>query len=147
MKLSWSYKITILYLGFVGIIVTLVVISGNNKEELVSKDYYAQELKYQERIDAANNAGALTESIEHNIDKKNITLSIASGLMTGDLKGEVYFFCPSDSKKDQTFILDFNKDGKQILSTNKLRPAVYKMRLSWRSNNKNYFKENIVTIH
>lgn len=147
MKLSWSYRITILYLGFVAIILTLVVIAGRNKEELVAPDYYAQELKYQERIDAANNADALTETIEHNVDEKQITLQIPLTLVTKDFKGEISFFCPSDSKKDKQFIMNFDSDGKQLIPKKLLQKGVYKMRLSWSSSGKKYFKENTISIH
>lgn len=147
MKISWSYRITILYLGFVGIIVSLVIISSRNKEELVAKDYYSQELKYQDRIDAANNANALTKSIEHFIDEENIILTIPLTLLTKDLTGEIHFFCPSDSKKDKKIKLQFNVEGKQIVPKTSLHTGVYKMYLSWTSDHKNYFKENIITIN
>jgi hypothetical protein len=146
MKLSWSYRITILYLGFVGIILTLVIICSRNKEELVAPDYYAQELKYQERIDAVNNANALTETVEHNVDEKQITLQMPLDLITKDLKGEISFFCPSDSKKDKQFVMTFNSEGKQLIQKNNLQKGIYKMRLSWMSSGKNYFKENTITI-
>jgi len=50
--MSWGKKITILYIGFVLLIVSMVTISASHKIELVSKDYYAQELDYQQKINA-----------------------------------------------------------------------------------------------
>lgn len=146
MKLSWSYRITFLYLGFVGIIVTLVTISSRNKEELVAKDYYAQELRYQEKINAINNEKALPESISHMVNEEGITLSCPP-VMGKEVNGEISFYCPSNSKKDISFKMMFNEEGKQIISRNKLQSGIYKLKLSWNFSGKNYFKEEVITIN
>ena len=46
--MSWGIKITILYLGFVALILTLVFTCFGHKSELEYKDYYVRELKFQE---------------------------------------------------------------------------------------------------
>ena len=42
--MNFGVKITVLYLSFVALILTLVFMSFSQKVELVSKDYYAQEI-------------------------------------------------------------------------------------------------------
>ncbi|MGZ3900705.1 MAG: FixH family protein [Bacteroidia bacterium] len=146
MKLSWSYRITFLYLGFVGIIVTLVTISSRNKEELVAKDYYAQELRYQDKINAINNEKALAESISHQVDESSITLMLPA-VLEKEISGEINFYCPADSKKDISFKMMFNKEGKQVISKSKVQRGIYKLRLSWNVSGKSYFKEEVITIN
>ena len=51
MKLSWGHKIAATYLVFVAGMVFLVFKANNEKFDLVTKDYYGAELKYQEVID------------------------------------------------------------------------------------------------
>ena len=51
-KMSWGIRITIMYLGFVGLILTLVFTCFGHKVELESKDYYARELRFQDQINA-----------------------------------------------------------------------------------------------
>jgi hypothetical protein len=144
MNISWSYRITFLYLGFVGIIVSLVVISSRNGEELVAKDYYAQELKYQDRLDAIANEKGLTQSISHSVSGEGITLTLPEGLTK--VTGEVYLFCPSDSKKDIRFPLEFDASGKQIIKRSGIIPGAYKMKLSWNDGTKDYFREEVIVI-
>jgi hypothetical protein len=139
--MSWGYRITILYLGFVGIIVTLVTISSQNKEELVSKDYYAQELMYQKKLDAINNEKDLAETIKHQVTDSAIVLFFNSDAVSGT----VNFFCPSDSKKDKSFAIKFNK-GVQKIKTKDLMKGAYKMQMSWKLLDKSYFREEIVNI-
>jgi len=41
--MNWGLKITLLYVGFVAMILTLVFKASGEKVDLVTKDYYAQE--------------------------------------------------------------------------------------------------------
>lgn len=144
--MSWGFRITILYLSFVALIVTLVVLCYGQKVELVSKDYYKQELQYQDRIDAINNANSATNTINYSIGSKEVTLSVSPEFLQGGYKGTVNFFRPSDSSKDFNAELKFDAGGKQIIASNKLEKGLYKMQLSWESGGKNYFKEQVITI-
>ena len=146
MTISWGYKITILYLGFVGIILTLVIISANNKEELVSKDYYDQEIKYQNKIDAINNEKALAETILMNVDEENITLTAPQKWLGNNLSGELFLFCPSDSKKDTHLKFNFTQNGVMNISKKQFAPAAYKVNISWSKDGTNYFKESVISI-
>lgn len=146
MNLSWSYRIMFLYLGFVGIIVTLVTISSRNKEELVSKDYYAQELLYQDKINAINNEKALRESISHQVSESSVIFALPLEFI-GKINGDISFYCPADSKKDVSFKMLFGKEGQQIISKTELKKGIYKLRLSWNVSGKQYFKEDVITIN
>lgn len=146
MKLSWSYRIVILYAGFMALIITMVTICMKQTVELESKDYYAQELKYQDKIDAMHNAGSLKTSIEHEVTNKQIVLSIPTEMIGKDFVGEVYFFCPANSAKDFKTKMQFDSNGKQVINKNVLQSGCYKMKLSWQNDGKSYFKESIITI-
>lgn len=143
--MSWSYRITILYLGFVAIIVTLVTIASRQKIELESKDYYLQELKYQDKMMAIENAGKLSWSIDHAVDVETVTFTIPAEHVT-TVSGEIYFFCPSNSDNDVKIKMNFDIDGKQIISKTKLKTGAYKLKLSWSVKGKDYFKEEVITI-
>ena len=62
-KIGWGTKITLLYLAFVVLIVTLVTKSMHQTFDLVSGDYYNQELKYQDVIDASKNQAGLSAPV------------------------------------------------------------------------------------
>jgi hypothetical protein len=59
MHISWGIKIAMLYCGFVALIIIMVSMAMNQKIDLVSKDYYEQELNYQKKIDKTNRSHAL----------------------------------------------------------------------------------------
>ena len=144
--MNFGKKITVLYLFFVALITTMVMMCFGQKVELVSDDYYAKELKFQDQITAVNNEKELNKSINHYFNKKTITLILDSNLMNCNLQGTVTFFRPSDSSKDLKIKMNF-KNGKQIIDKNNLLRGVYKLQLNWTSNGKNYYKEDEIFIN
>jgi hypothetical protein len=144
--MSWGIRITILYLGFVAIIVSLVVIAMGNKHDLVAKDYYYQELKYQDRIDALANEKNLKVSIVHEIQSYAVILSFPGEELKNDFSGEVLFFRPSDAAKDLKLPLKFDRTGKQRIDKTSLTKGIYKMCITWTNGNKIFYKEEIINI-
>ena len=144
--MSWGIRIAIVYIGFVILISTLVLISSNNKSELVTKDYYAQELKYQDRINALNNEKDLKVSIQYKITPNEIVLSFPKSEINNSFSGEVLFFRPSDASKDLKLNLRFNSEGKQIIQKLKFTKGIYKMCITWKNDNRTFYKEQIINI-
>jgi hypothetical protein len=144
--MNWGTKITIVYIGFVALILSMVTVSSRNKSELVAKDYYAQELNYQERIDATENEKQLTESLSYVLSDSAVIIHCPSGEMARDLKGEVIFFRPSDASKDRKLELVFNSSGEMVIDKTTLSKGLYKMSLSWTRNATLYYKEAVITI-
>jgi len=143
--MSWGKKITVLYLSFVALIVTLVVLCFGQKVELETKDYYAQEIKFQDKIDAISNEKNLASTITHQLQGTQIILNADSSLVSKDFEGTINFYRPSDSSKDMNLKMNFT-NNQQIINTSTLIHGVYKMQLSWLSNGTKYFKEDVIFI-
>lgn len=143
--MNWGLRITILYTGFVALILTLVFTSMHSKEDLVSKDYYLQELRYEERINAIRNNNELKESITYYVQGRNVEVTCPKELLAEGASGEIVFFRPSDASKDVKLAMKFDKEGRQKID-GKLDHGLYKMQLSWQMNKKNYFKEEVIFI-
>ena len=144
--MNFGGKIVILYLSFVTLILTLVFNCYSMDVDLVSSDYYAQEINFQQKINATNNEKDLKSSITHSLNNTSITLNIDSALMSKDFNGTINFFRPSDSKKDVQLKMNF-VNNEQVIDTKQLVHGAYKMQLSWTSNQKNYFKEEVIFIN
>ena len=65
MRISWGIKITMLYMAFVVLIVTMVVASSHQHFDLVSDKYYADEIVYQKTIDAGKKPVIIVGAGEH----------------------------------------------------------------------------------
>lgn len=144
--MSWGIKITVLYLGFVAMILTMVFLCMGQTVDLESKDYYAKELKYQSKIDAIQNSDNLKNNISYEITASTVILRAPSDIKVSDLSGELLFFRPSDASKDLKLPLAFDSAGEQIIEKKLLASGIYKMQVNWQRMGKDYFKEFVINI-
>lgn len=144
--MSWGIKITLLYLGFVGIILTLVFTCFNHSTELEFKDYYARELKFQEQIDARTNSERLSRPISYRVMDRAVLIELPEEVLSGDLKGSILFLRPSDASKDKEIPLAADAKGLQMIDPGFVK-GVYKMQISFKSQGKAYFKEAVINFN
>lgn len=144
--MNFGGKIVVLYLSFVALILTLVFMCFGQKVELVSKDYYAQEIAFQDKINAVNNEKSLNGSINHSVNGNEVILTIDSTLLSNDFEGTIVFFRPSDSSKDFKLKMNFN-NYTQIINGSSLIHGAYKLQLTWVTNHTKYFKEEVIFIN
>ena len=100
MKLNWGYKILIGYSLFVIGILFLGYKSTQLNFDLVEKDYYGKELKYQNVIDASGRATALGGILVTNIQEGKLIIQFPDSLKGLTVKGVAYLYYPADAQKD-----------------------------------------------
>lgn len=145
MKFNWGTGIVIVSLLFMSFIVTLVVKTYQHKVDLVSEDYYNQELHFQDRINKMNNAEAQTNKILWQINKTEIIFQFPRDT-DSNTTGYIEFFRPSDSKKDLIVAIQLDVDKKQYFSKDRLLQGLYKIKIDWTANNKGYYIEEDIYI-
>jgi hypothetical protein len=143
--MSWGIKITVLYLGFVAIILSLVFTCFGHKTELEYSDYYARELKFQDQIDATANATNLETPIDYLVQEKSLQLTLPKALLSEDITGNIQFLRPSDASQDKIIALAPDPQGTQLIDPGFIK-GVYKMQISINSRGKSYYKEAIVNF-
>lgn len=144
--MNWGTKIVVAFVLFVGLIVTMVTISMKQDVSLVAKDYYVQEIAYQDQIDRIRNyneLGADQLSITYDNAKSVIVLT-APGNHTR--QGEVHFFRPSDASLDSKYVLKPNSEGQQYFDVKNFKKGLWKIKISWRENGREYYKEKTLVI-
>src|SRR6188768_1326970 len=98
--MNWGYKILFVYIIFVLGILFMVFKSSTQKTDLVTSDYYAKELKYQEKIDEMNRVVALSAPVEYTIKDNLLIINFPADFAGKKLVGEAILYCPSDENKD-----------------------------------------------
>lgn len=146
MKIGWGTKIALMYIGFVGLIITLITMSMRQDFQLVAPDYYQQELKYQEVIDASRNQAALSAPAKIVAGEETITVSFPSEFKDEILKGTVSFYAPANAEWDQEFKLE-TTDNRMVISRKNLRDTRYKIKLSWQAGGKDYYQESVLNLY
>ncbi len=78
MKLNFGVKIVVFYILFISLILTLVIKCYNNKVDLVTNDYYAKELVFQNKLDALNRDIESNHSFNYSFNSKEIVFELDS---------------------------------------------------------------------
>jgi hypothetical protein len=100
MKFNWGYKILLVYALFVIGIMFLVFKSTQQKYDLVQKDYYADELKYQQVIDASQKAKDLGGEIRVERRGGYLIVSLPEAFHKTTVKGTAHLYYAADDKRD-----------------------------------------------
>jgi len=147
-KLSWPWAIAIFYICFVLLLLGYVIYSTFNHIDLVSYDYYTQEIKYQQQIDRINRTRSLKQSVEWSYDreKKIIILNFAPAQNDQRISGKIIFFRPSDANQDKTIKLKPDKNGIQLIPVNSLSEGFWRIKIFWNLNQLEFYQEGIVII-
>ena len=146
LKIGWGTRIAILYVGFVLLIGTMVVMCMNQKIDLVSDDYYDKELVFQNKINQMNKSNALSENVTHHIDGNGVQMNFPKQFTNDQISGEILFFRPSDNTKDYRSKIKLNSNNQLFINRNNLSKGMYKMQINWVAEGENYFIEETIVI-
>lgn len=147
LKISWGTKIAMLYGGFVLLMVTLVTLSMKQDFQLVSKDYYQKEIKYQEVIDAGKNQAALSASVVIRANDQQVTISLPQEFAGKDVKGSVEFYAAADAKWDANFDMQQLQNNSLIIPMTSLHPTKYQVKINWQADDKHYYQETNLNLY
>ena len=144
MKLNWGHYIAIGFTLFVLLILSMVYRSFQHKNDLVSEDYYARELEYQNVIEKKKNAGKLDQDVVWTVDEKGLNIQFPEGM--DDLQGSVWLYRPSDKDMDVKTDISTDDSGRQMISMDILHPGKYTIQVDWSSGGEEYYTEGVVFI-
>ncbi len=129
MKWNWGTGVVISMAIFMTFLVILVVKASFSGGELQYENYYEQELAFQDRIDAKENAVALKKDLLITMSADSIKVKLPLGIDL-PVNGVMVFTRPNDSSKDKniTLIPDTRFQG---LKKEELIPGAYSFELAW----------------
>jgi hypothetical protein len=139
--MNWGKSLILAFVLFAGFIFYLAYSCMNTHFDLVSKDYYKEELEYQNVINSKQNAAQLSKEISLKNDNKKITLSLPEELKAKEVKGTIHFYAIQDAQRDQNLNLSFDQNGEQIIDANKFYPGSYKAKIQYSCAGKDYYSE------
>ncbi len=140
MKLSWGYKIMFVYIVFVAGMGVLVFKASNQKFDLVTKDYYDQELKYQQVIDQAANSSRLSVPVTIERNKGELKISFPDEMKSKKKLVDFYLYYAADAKKD--FRKSFELNENELVQALPVgMKGMYELKLSWEAEGVKYYFE------
>lgn len=157
----WPWGIILVFVLFISGTISLVVMACSQKMDLVSADYYEQEIKFQRQIDQiertrrwVKEASVTYDSVTSRIRIALPRTAAASGPQAGaplgkvsvGIAGQIDLYRPSAAGLDRRLRLELDRDGIQYVDASKLRHGLWKVRVSWNADNTDYFLDESVLV-
>lgn len=143
--MNWGKKIVLVYVSFVGLMATMVALALNQRLDLVSTDYYKQELHYQEKIDRMVATNKLSNKIQFKQNSDQLEIIFPNEFTGKEINGEILFYCPSDARNDQQFKLN-SKTNQHQISLKNMNKTVYTIQVEFSVDSVNYYTEETIRI-
>lgn len=123
--MNWGNKLLVTFIVFGAGMSYLAYRSLNTNFELVEKDYYSQELKYQQVIDGGSRANALSSPVKIEQKRSGIILQLPAEMVNKQITGNVWFYCAYDQQKDKKFELKLTNECNQVFNTECIPRQLY----------------------
>jgi hypothetical protein len=143
----WPVGIILGSLFFVGVFAAFVVIACTHKSELVSENYYDQEIKFQKQIDSATRAQHLTPiSATYDHTTRSITISLPREQVGQNITGEIVLYRPSASGQDRQVALAPDNSGNQTVYVADAPQGLWRIRVQWNVGGSDYYFDQKLVI-
>ena len=145
--MNWGYRVAALYISFVVMMLVLVSMAVKQDFDLVSPDYYRQEIEYQNRINKINNTQKLKEPLTFQIDDEAKQIHIQFPKSLKIPSGKILLYRPTDSKKDVLMDVLANTDNAQSIDIAALQKGLWRIKIDWAANDVAYYNEEVIVIN
>jgi nitrogen fixation protein FixH len=146
MTFNWGHKVLLGFVAFAGMMIGLVYLSMRTRYDLVSKDYYKDELQYQQVIDGRTRAGLLSSAVTITDQDSTVVIQFPHEMKDADVTGSLWFYCAPDAAKDRKMQVQLNETASQTIAKHLLAPGRYTVRIRWQGNAQHYYTELNTTI-
>ncbi len=144
----WGFGAAAIYVGFVLFILALVLYASVQDVQLVEDGYYEESLEYQDRIDNIRHSNSLSLplNIEHRLAEGRILLTFPPDSGAGKLGGQVRMIRPSNARLDQSWPVEPDQDGAQVVSTRGMARGKWRIEIDWHMDSVGYYDEARIVI-
>ncbi|WP_338731031.1 FixH family protein [Mangrovimonas cancribranchiae] len=147
MKFNWGTGIVLAFIGFISFIMYFVITMSTNEKynhDLVTEDYYKQELQLQNNIDSEQNSKKLKEDITWEKSEEGITITFPKDLNISNITGKVFLYRPSNKQFDFETPISLSNHN-LLIPDNRLLDGRWNIIIDWQYNKIPYrYKKEII---
>ena len=144
----WPIGIAGFFVVLIAALATWAVVAQRNREELVSADYYEQEVAYQQQINRLRRSADSGVVIGFVPVGQGGVIRIAWPLASrpGEAQGRIRLYRPSEAALDREVPVLVGADGIQSIDAGTLKPGLWKVRVHWGPEVSGYYAEGSVVV-
>lgn len=146
MKFNWGTGVVLAFIGFISFIMYFIITMNTNSKydyDLVSEDYYADELKYQGDINKLKSANTLSKNVSYKKTEAGLVIVFPVIIDTKKITGKVFLYRPSNKQLDFETTISLS-DSNLLIPDKRLVDGRWNIKVDWQYDGKSYlFKESI----
>ena len=146
MTIHWGKGLVIVFVVFAVGILIMVRMSMNREVDLVSDDYYQQELRHQDQIESEGRSNNLSEHPNIRVTSGEASLTLPKFFSPDSTSGTLTFYRPADRHKDFIVKLRLDSTNTQLVSTSSLQKGLWKLKVRWAYHHQDYYHEEAIVI-
>jgi len=120
---------------------TVVTIAVTHQEDLVSPNYYENELNFQRQLDSAARAHQAGADIRYDADKRSLVIALPPAQAGKKVSGTIQLYRANAPEKDRTLDLQPGRDGTQTLNVAQFATGPWLLRVNWQADGQGYYLE------
>lgn len=140
-KINWGIGITVFFALFVLFLIVNLFFASLQKNDLVTEDYYQEQLQYQKQIDKQGNANALAHDLKIIQAGSALAFQFPIDKRKENISGEIYFYRPSNKGLDRKFPIALNEENTQIIDIREFNRGSWKIKVDWKDADTAYYHE------
>ncbi|APU68319.1 FixH family protein [Christiangramia flava] len=147
-KFNWGTGLAIgmiLFVSFILFLVTTMLTSAKYEHDLVTEDYYAAELHYQNDIDAEQNLQRLPSPAILEKKREGLKFHFPSGMDPEKIEGRISLYRPSNKQLDFNYQLRQPENAEIVIPAKLLQPGRWNLIVFWNYEGKEFlYKKELV---
>lgn len=147
MKINWGTGIVLAFIGFISFIMYFVISMSTNKSiesDLVTEDYYGQELEFENDLNKQKNAQHLKEDVTWQRVQNGLVLTFPKDMEPSKITGNVFLYRPSNKHLDFESSISLSEHH-LLIPDKRLLDGRWNIKVDWQYDGKSYvFKKEIV---
>ena len=147
MKINWGTGIVIAFIAFISFIMYFVILMSTNKKiesDLVTENYYGQELEFENDLNKQRNAQALKENITWKHIPEGLMINFPKDMNPTDITGKVFLYRPSNKQLDFESSISLSEHN-LLIPDKRLLDGRWNIKIDWEYKGNSYvYKKEIV---
>ncbi|MBP8823622.1 MAG: FixH family protein [Flavobacteriales bacterium] len=142
--MNWGKALALALISFAAMMAWFMYKASQHPSPLVTEDYYRQELKFQERIDEAARANALSALVDMVVQRGSVQLVFPAEMAGRRITGLLLLQRPDDPRADRTVPL--YTDSARFTAATDLAQGRYNAALQWEADGVKYYTQEKVYV-
>ena len=144
--MNWGHKLTIFIVLFLVVMLGMVFYATMQTNEMIDDNYYQKELEYQDVIDAKQNLVNISSNNLISQTFLEVVITLPPGTFEKLEKGNIELLRNDSKANDVQLEIEPNGSNRRTIPKSSLLKGMYKSRIKWTNDGKEFYKEESVFV-